>query len=102
MGGFVKVANVDDVTPGEGRVIDINGTEIALFNVGGNFYAIDNCCPHKGGPLGMGALDGEVVTCPWHGFQYDVKSGKSPIIPNSEVDSFEVRVDGSDVLVAMG
>src|SRR5207244_2698616 len=63
----VRVGSASDVPVGEGRVIDAAGKTIALFNVGRRYYAIDNTCAHRGGPLGEGDLDGAVVTCPWHG-----------------------------------
>ncbi|MFQ5950457.1 MAG: Rieske (2Fe-2S) protein [Candidatus Geothermarchaeales archaeon] len=61
---FVTVARVGEIPPGEGRVTTVNGTKVALFNVDGEFYAIDNTCLHLGGPLGEGALEGTVVSCP--------------------------------------
>ncbi|MFA4820169.1 MAG: Rieske 2Fe-2S domain-containing protein [Candidatus Aenigmatarchaeota archaeon] len=97
--GFVKVAKINDVKPGEGKVIDADGMEIALFNVGGTFHAIDNSCPHKGGPLGEGVMDGEVVTCPWHGWRFNVVAGNSPVMPTAHLKKFEVKIEGDDVLV---
>lgn len=96
---FVRVASVGDVKEGEGRVVDANGTPVALFKVGGEFYAIHNTCLHRGGPLGEGSLDGTVVTCPWHGWQYDVTTGRNVMMPNIAVKKFPVKVEGNDVLV---
>lgn len=95
---FVKVASVNDVEEGAGKVVTTNGQPIALFKVGGNFYAIHNTCMHRGGPLGEGFLEDNVVTCPWHGWRYDVTSGKCLTLPVN-VKSFPVKVEGSDVLV---
>ena len=95
---FVKVATTREVKQGEGISVQANGLNIALFNVGGQFHAIDNACPHRGGPLGEGMLNGSVVTCPWHGWQFDVTTGKSPVMP-AGVKVFEVKVEGEDVLV---
>ncbi|MBI2461390.1 MAG: Rieske 2Fe-2S domain-containing protein, partial [Candidatus Rokubacteria bacterium] len=75
MGKLAKVAEIADLAPGQGRVVEVEGKAIALFNVDGAFYAIDNTCLHRGGPLGEGELDGAVVTCPWHGWCYDVTTG---------------------------
>lgn len=96
--GFVKAASASEIKPGEGKTVDVSGLRIALFNLNGNFYAIDNTCPHRGGPLGEGMLDGPVVICPWHGWQFDVTTGKSPFMPVG-VKTFEVKVEGNDVLV---
>lgn len=96
---FIRVASVNDVPEGEGRVVSANGTPVALFNVGGEFHAIHNACLHKGGPLGEGELDGNVVTCPWHGWKYDVTTGRNIMMPSIAVKKFPVRVEGEDVLV---
>ena len=99
--GFVRVANVDDVPPGTGRVVHANGRALALFNVDGVFYALDNVCLHRGGPVGEGDLDGTIVTCPWHGFQYDVRTGRNVFDPEVGLETFAVRVEDGDVLVAI-
>ena len=72
MSEFVKVASTDEVGLGSCKTFDVSGSRIALFNVAGNFYAMDDTCAHRGGPLGEGTLDGAIVTCPLHGWQYDV------------------------------
>ena len=95
---FVKVANVNEIKPGQGRPVNVDGIEIAVFNVGGTFYAIDNTCKHRGGPLGEGELDGNIVTCPLHGWQYNVTNGNCVTMP-AHVQSFEVKVEGDDILV---
>lgn len=99
MGNFVKIARTGDVPPGQGRSIDVQGREIAVFNVGGTFYAIDNVCKHRGGSLGEGELDGSVVTCPLHAWTYDVTSGECFDDPSCKVDRFTLRVEGDDILV---
>ncbi len=75
MSKLTKVAETMDVAPGTGKVVEVEGRSIALFNVAGTFYAIDNTCSHEGGPLGEGELAGEIVTCPWHGATFNVKTG---------------------------
>src|SRR3972149_2028417 len=97
---FVKVANVTDLPPGKARQFTVGEKMIALCNVSGTFYALDNVCLHRGGPLGEGYLDGEKLECPWHGWQYDVKTGAGGKSPDMKVASYEVKVEGSDVLVA--
>jgi nitrite reductase (NADH) small subunit len=98
---FVKVASTSELTEGRGKTIDVGGRPVALFNVNGKFYAIDNTCAHRGGPLGDGMLDGNVVTCPWHGWQWDVCSGKSLFNPSITVKSYPVEVEGAEVRVAI-
>jgi len=101
MANFVKVAAVADVPPGTGKCIEANGKQIAVFNVGGAFHAIDNTCLHRGGPLGEGELEGTIVTCPWHGWQYDVTSGVNTMDESQRVDRYETKVEGDAVLVAV-
>lgn len=96
----VTIAKTSELKPGEGKIVEVGGRQLALFNVGGTFSAIDNTCCHRGGPLGDGELDGATVTCPWHGWQYDVTSGKC-LAPNpkASVQSFPVTVVGDEVKV---
>jgi len=101
MSTFSKACAVSDVAPGTAKLVAVDGTEIALFNVDGTFYALDNECPHRGGPLGEGDLEGCIVTCPWHAWQYDVRTGES-ITDDLTVARYDVKVEGGDVLVAVG
>lgn len=96
---FVRVAKTADVPPGSGRVVVVQGHPVALFNVDGRFYALSNVCLHRGGPVGEGELDGTIVTCPLHGWEYDVRTGSNTINPTARLRAFDVRVDGDDVLV---
>ncbi|MGH7204719.1 MAG: Rieske (2Fe-2S) protein [Nitrospiraceae bacterium] len=101
MAEFVKVTGTADVAPGSGVVAEVNGQSIAVFNVDGTYYAIDNTCVHRGGPLGEGELEGDTVTCPWHGWQYNVKTGVSLTTPSACVKSYQVKVEGPDVKVLL-
>lgn len=80
---YVDVANTQDLKPGQSLCIELEGGQpIALFNVDGEIYALDNTCPHAGGPLGEGPLEGDIVSCPWHGWKFNVRTGnrlKNPI-----------------------
>lgn len=96
---FARVAKVHEVPPGTGKVVVAAGVPIALFNVGGTFHALANVCLHRGGPIGEGTLDEWVVTCPWHGWEYDVRTGQNTTNPVARIRSYDVRVDGDDVLV---
>lgn len=99
MANFVKVARRDEIPDGSGRTVEAGGRSIALFNTGGRFYAIDNACLHRGGPLGEGDLMGTTVVCPWHGWEYDVVTGESVDDPKVKVSCFAVRLDGEDILI---
>jgi len=102
MSKLVIIAETKDLLPGTGKVVEADGRSIALFNVAGTFYAIDNACAHQGGPLGEGDLAGDVVTCPWHGAQFNVKTGAVLAPPAREgVRSFPVKVQGNDLLVEL-
>lgn len=102
MADFVTVLKTDELAEGEGTVVEANGHTIALFRVDSDFHAIGNECTHQGGPLGEGELDGEVVTCPWHGAQFDVTSGAVLEDPAEEsIPDYEVRVDGDEVQVGI-
>lgn len=101
MSNFVRVAATADVPRGEGRMYEVGGKQVALFNCDGRFYAIDNICRHQGGPLAEGELEGTIVSCPWHGWTYDVTSGQSPDDADCRVASYEVKVEAGDVYVAV-
>ena len=96
---FVRAAKAAEVTPGSIREVQLDGKAIALANVGGSFYAINNTCLHRGGPLGQGTLEGKVVTCPWHGWQYDVTTGKTAMNPSVGVACYPTEVRGEEIFV---
>src|SRR5690242_2136518 len=105
---FQYVCSSDHIPNGQSRVYSItdkqsssnynnnNGgggkIEIAIFNIGGTFHAISNICIHKGGPLSDGILEGDIITCPWHGWKYSVKNGKSPHEGGDSISSYPVYV----------
>jgi nitrite reductase (NADH) small subunit len=93
------VARTRDIEPGAGAIVDVGGRRLALFNVEGVFYAIDNSCPHRGGPLGEGDLVGAVVTCPWHGYRYDVRTGVHQVNSSFKVPCYPVTVEDGAVFV---
>jgi len=96
----VKIAQTSELSPGTGKVVQADGHSIALFNVEGTFYAIDNTCAHRGGPLGEGALSGDTVECPLHGAHFNVKTGTVTNPPaRAGVRSFPVKIEGNDVHV---
>ena len=99
MGQFVKVAKKSEIPADSGKLVEANGKEIALFQVGGKVHAIYAVCPHQGGPLAEGGLDGKVVTCPWHGWEFDVTSGVCTFNDSIKQPSFNVKEEGEDVFV---
>jgi 3-phenylpropionate/trans-cinnamate dioxygenase ferredoxin subunit len=102
MAAFVTVAKTSDVEPGKVRVYEVNGRRIALCNVGGTFYAIDDVCTHDGGPLDQGVLEGDQIECPRHGARFDVKTGRALTLPAvMPVRSYPVQVEGDEVRVAV-
>jgi len=99
MGEFVRVAGTADVKPGHGIVAEVNGKSLAVFNIDGQFHVIDNTCLHRGGPLGEGELENNVVTCPWHGWQFNVITGGCVNNPSAQVETYQVKIEDADVKV---
>jgi len=95
---YTKVASGGDITPGSAKLLEINGKRIALFNVDGIYYAIDDTCTHRGGPLSEGMVEGEEVECPWHGARFNLNTGVVLGGPApKDVACYNVRVQGDDV-----
>lgn len=88
------------LSPGEGTTVKIGKERVALFNVKGKFFAVADACVHAGGPLGAGPLEGSVVTCPWHGWQFDVKRGCAVMSEEVRIPTYEVQVKDGYVFVA--
>ena len=101
MAGFVEVAKVRDIPPGQARIVVVAGHPVAVFNDGREFFALENVCLHRGGPIGEGFLDDGVVTCPWHGWQYDVRTGQNTTNPLARLRTFRVKIEGDAVFVAL-
>jgi nitrite reductase (NADH) small subunit len=99
---FVRAAKKDEVPPGTIREFQLDGKTVAVANVDGKFSVINNVCLHRGGPLGEGELNGQIVTCPWHGWQYDVATGKLVTNPAVGVETYPVEVRGDDIFVDIG
>jgi nitrite reductase (NADH) small subunit len=101
VGQLVTVARAEDVPPGTARVVKAGDRDFALFNVDGEFYATQGRCLHLKGPLGDGKLDGSVITCPWHGWQYDVRTGENEFDRAIQLETFEIVVENGDVKIAV-
>ncbi len=99
---FVKAMRLAEISPGQIREVQVEGKAVAVANLEGKIYAMNGACPHLGGPLGEGSLAGRIVTCPWHGWQFDVTSGKDVHNPTGGVACYPAEVRGEDVFVDLG
>ena len=97
---FVKVAETSDIADGHGRLIERDGRTLAVFNAGGGrFHACGDVCPHEQGPLADGWIEGNAVVCPWHGFDFDLASGRCLVDPDLSIPTYPVRVTGTAIEV---
>lgn len=97
---FQKLANLSDVPPGTSKVFEVGDRAIAVCNVGGEIYAIDDVCTHDGASLDQGELDGCEIECPRHGARFDVRDGSATELPAVvPVDTFKVRIEGDGIEV---
>jgi len=99
MATWIRICSISDCPSGEAREFVVEQRMVALYHVDDEFFALDGICPHQGGPLGRGRLEGCVVTCPWHGWQFDVKTGRHCTIPALSQSRLPVRIEGSEVFV---
>jgi nitrite reductase (NADH) small subunit/3-phenylpropionate/trans-cinnamate dioxygenase ferredoxin subunit len=97
---FVPVAPAADVLPGRSRTVMVGGREVAVFNAGGAFYAIDNTCPHQGAALSEGWIEGTTITCPWHAWCFNLTDGSMTLGSFAAVDVYDVRVEDGTILVS--
>jgi len=96
---FHKAARLSELTPGSAMMVELAGRTLALYNVDGKLYATDGKCLHRGGPVGEGELEGCVVTCPWHGWRYDVTTGQCETNPGARLGCYRVRLEGEDIQI---
>lgn len=99
MSARTEVATVAEIPPGEVRVVEPGGKALALANVDGTFYALDNTCLHRGGPLGEGTLEETILTCPWHGWRWEVTTGANANNPAVKVSCYPVTVENGIIYV---
>jgi len=98
--GFIRVAKVGEIPPGAVKVVRIDEQDVAVFNVDGAFYAIDDVCTHDGGPLAEGTLEGPIVECPRHGAKFDVRNGAVMAMPATvPVPTYAVRIENGEIQV---
>jgi nitrite reductase (NADH) small subunit len=96
---FARAAKTTEIAPGTIKEFQVEGKPVAVANVDGKYYAINNTCLHRGGPLGQGPLEGKIVTCPWHGWEYDVTTGKISQNPAVGVNSYPIEIRGDEIFV---
>jgi 3-phenylpropionate/trans-cinnamate dioxygenase ferredoxin component len=102
MAAYMKVARVGEVSPGKMLTVTVNGQPVVLANVNGAIYAFGGLCTHADGPLGKGKLRGEVVECPFHGGQFEVRTGRAVMPPATQnILTLDVQVEGDDIHVAL-
>lgn len=98
MAEWVRVASVDEIPEGTGKEVVVGDRIVAVYHTDG-WYALDGICPHAGGPLGQGHVQGQTVTCPWHGWQFDVSTGQHRLNSSICQSTFPIRIEANDVLV---
>ena len=112
------VGTVNEIPPGECKIVDVEGRQIGIFNVGGEFHAVRNICPHQFAPVCLGEVqgttlpsapgelvwgkEGQVLICPWHGWEFDLMTGRSLFDPKVSLKTYPVEVDGAEVILVMG
>jgi nitrite reductase/ring-hydroxylating ferredoxin subunit len=101
MAEFVKVATLSELEPGACKAVEVGARTLAVCNVDGKIFAMDNECLHHGGPLGEGSLMGHVLTCPWHMWEYDVRTGAVLGNAGAKVNTYPVEIEGDDIKVAL-
>jgi nitrite reductase (NADH) small subunit len=99
MANLVKVLEASGMKDGSVRIVRAAGRSIAISRIGEEFFAMDNFCLHRGGPLGEGSLDGYEITCPWHGWTYDVRDGSFEVIPALKLKTYPVTRQGDSLMV---
>jgi nitrite reductase (NADH) small subunit len=97
---FVRVAGTEDIAVGQGALIEVDGVTLAVFNAGGGrFHATSPLCPHEDGPLAEGWIEGDVVVCPWHGFDFELGTGQCRVDDELTIAVYKLRVMGSSIEV---
>jgi len=101
MSRSIKVSTLSEFQSGATKLLSLAGIGLAVFNIDGRFYAIRNRCPHEGGPVASGPLKGTLITCPRHGWQFDLKTGQSTNRQSFSVKTYPVAVKDGAVYVEL-
>ena len=99
---WIEIGSQSDFPVGESRELVAADRIVAVFNVDGTLHAMDGSCPHQGGPLGKGELDGCILTCPWHGLRFDVRDGQNQLNKSSRQPTFAMKVEAGRVFIEVG
>jgi len=99
MAEFRTVCRTDDIRPGEGKLVQVDGKLIALFFQDGQYFAITDVCPHMGASLSEGEVAGGIVTCPWHGWRFRLADGAWADSPRIKIECYPVRVVGAEIQI---
>ena len=101
MAEFHTVVKASEVAAGEMKLVEVDGDEVVIANVDGEFFAFSNTCTHEGGPLSDGELEGDIVTCPWHSTPFNVKTGEAQEggVTDDPIPTYEVRLEGDDIQI---
>jgi nitrite reductase (NADH) small subunit len=97
---YVRVAQRSDVSPHAATIVRAGRYEVAIFDVSGELRAYENCCPHQGGPIGEGIVEGGTVTCPWHAWCFELRDGAMTLGDFARLRRFDLRVDDGAIYVA--
>lgn len=92
----ILACSTDDIGPGSATVVDVNGTDVAIFESEDAYFAVENTCPHQGGPLGEGKVEDNCVYCPWHGWQFDLESGEH-VHGKETAETYDVTVENESI-----
>lgn len=101
MEGYVRVTGVQEIPEGAAKCVQFNDLEIAIFRIEGRYYALDNTCPHLGGPISEGTIRDKLVTCPWHEWSFDISSGRCTINPAAYLKRYALKVIDDEIWVAV-
>jgi nitrite reductase (NADH) small subunit len=98
--GFQRVAAIDELVEGEGKVVVFGGEDVALFRIGEQVFAVENTCPHQGASLAEGWLEGENVSCPWHAWCFSLKTGQMTMGEYASINVYDVEIKDGNVSIA--
>ncbi len=96
---WIKAGKFSDIEEGKSQIVNAENKEIAIFKIEGKVYAIENTCPHRGGPLAEGYVEGTEVTCPWHAWAFDLKTGACQSAPEFKQPVFKIKIENNEILI---
>lgn len=97
-----SVAKVSDIPPGQVKQVEVEGEPVGVYNIDGNFYAVSDTCTHAQAYLSEGTVEGNVVTCPWHGAQFDIKTGKNLKMPApAPLATYQIKIEGDEIKIVL-